>query len=179
LTTPESDLDGFRRHTIELLHRWHRAAQDPSASVRQRHMGTFMTESLSAYRRLKIRMDTDLLLFWRALFMLDSTGLRAGQHYDLVAITRSFFERIRPGIGARVARVLIDANRRKPAVRLTRDAPRLVDAIVRRLRGGSGLDARLAQPSIDDRVASRRQLGALLLALAAAAAAAAATVAWT
>lgn len=139
--TPDSDLEGFRRDSIDLVERWYRTARDPTAPVQKRHMGTFWTDSFALFNRHGVRIDIEMTLFWRALFLLDSTTLRLSKDYDLLRTVEEFFAEGRfRQIGEQA-----DAFATPPlaAVELVRDLPGQLDRIRRRLAAGGVVEARI------------------------------------
>jgi ubiquinone biosynthesis protein len=96
--TPESDLAGFRRDTIAVMERWVRTSRDLAAPLRERHMGAFWNETFALFHRHHIRLDMEMTLFWRALFLLDATVLQLDRRFDLLAAVGGFFAAQEPAI---------------------------------------------------------------------------------
>lgn len=93
LTNPASNADiaGFRRETLHLMHIWSSTSGKQQIPARERHLGNLMMRTLASFHRYRIRLDPNMLLFWRVLFVLDSVGLQLSEHIDLVATLRLFF----------------------------------------------------------------------------------------
>lgn len=89
--TPDSDLPGFRRDTLEVMDRWVRTSRDLDAPLAERHMGAFWNETFALFHRRRVRLDMEMTLFWRALFLLDATVLQLDPRFDLLAAVGRFF----------------------------------------------------------------------------------------
>lgn len=89
--TPDSDLAGFRRDTLEVMDRWVRSSRDLEAPLSERHMGAFWNETFALFHRRRVRLDMEMTLFWRALFLLDATVLQLDPRFDLLAAVGRFF----------------------------------------------------------------------------------------
>lgn len=96
-----TDFHAFRRDTIAVLRRWHRAATDPAAGVERRLTARYQGEMFEVMRRHRVRMGTDLLLFWRALAVLDATAHQLPASFDLLAAMRGFFAERRTSVPVR------------------------------------------------------------------------------
>ncbi len=105
---PSDDTD-FKNFEIEgksVLRRLYRGIQNPSAPIRDRHLGRYWGEMFGVIRRNRLRMSTDTLLFWRALNTLDSSAVRLSALFDLGTELRHFFERFRPSLSERIIHLL-------------------------------------------------------------------------
>lgn len=107
--TGRSDRVAFARETREVFGAWYRASADPSTPRERRHIGFYWSEMMAVFRRHHIRMNLDLLLFWRAIFALSATALRLDPSFDLLDHVRRFFRRTRPPIAERVREAVVSA----------------------------------------------------------------------
>lgn len=108
LTFPshDTDLAKFEVEAKSVFQRWYDASQDPSSSLRERHLGRYTAEIFDVVRRNHVRMNMDTLLFWRTLNALDSSALRLSEHFDLLLQLRGFFREIRPSFEERVKQAM-------------------------------------------------------------------------
>ena len=104
--TDDTDLKNFAIEGKSVLRRLYRGLQNPSAPIRERHLGRYWGEMFGVIRRNRLRMSTDTLLFWRALNTLDSSAVRLSSVFDLGAELRYFFERFRPPLSERIFHLL-------------------------------------------------------------------------
>jgi ubiquinone biosynthesis protein len=113
LYTASEDTDwmAFRREATAILRAWYQVSTDPHSSVEQRHLGYSTDQMLRVVRRHRLRMSMDTLLFWRALFALDSSALRLSHHFDLLHELRLFFEERRPGVTERLLELVTNEER--------------------------------------------------------------------
>lgn len=91
--TEWTDVHAWERDLADVLATWHRVSGDPMAKVHERHMSRWQGEIIGAMRRHSVLMREDLLLVWRAMTMLDTTGVRLPVPFDIMQITTRFFER--------------------------------------------------------------------------------------
>jgi ubiquinone biosynthesis protein len=113
LTFPsgQTDRGKFAREGEDVFRRWYEASHDPESSPSNRHLGKYTAEIFNVVRKNHVRMTMDTLLFWRTLNALDSSAVRLSQHFDLVAQLRSFFEKIRPSLRARLVQAVVGQAR--------------------------------------------------------------------
>ena len=135
--TSQTDMQQLRRDIHGIMHRWHDASLQPDAPLSERHLGTYISEFIAAVRRNNVRMSMDTLLFWRALLTLDATGLRLGEHFDLLGYLREFFLEVRPGPVERIVGLLRDKELASTLVRLKQESPSQVERFTRGLNYGS------------------------------------------
>jgi len=62
----DTDLKNFEIEGKSVLRRLYQGMQNPSAPIRDRHLGRYWGEMFGVIRRNRLRMSTDTLLFWRA-----------------------------------------------------------------------------------------------------------------
>lgn len=93
LVIPTVDLDrpAFKRDMVLLMRDWAEWTPESGGKIADRHLGTIMLRTLATMRENGTHLDNDLLLFWRVLFVLDSTALDLADQVDLIAILREFF----------------------------------------------------------------------------------------
>jgi ubiquinone biosynthesis protein len=101
--TGESDLAHFARDTQRIMRRWHALALDPATQIHDRLAGRFAVDMLSAMRKNNVKVDINLLLFWRVFLVLDSTALRFSSDFDLMSELRRYFEDTSASIDRRLA----------------------------------------------------------------------------
>lgn len=89
--TAETDMPAFRHDTLAILADWHRSATDPHIPAGERLTARFQGLMFEQVRRHGVRMRYDLLLFWRALAVLDATAHRLPSDFNLLATIRTFF----------------------------------------------------------------------------------------
>lgn len=128
--TIHTDLIQLRRDVYGIMRRWHRASQEPGASVGELHLGTYFGEFISAIRRNKVQMGMDTLLFWRAILTLDATALRFGNQFDLLKTLREFFVKTRPSPIERILDLPANESMAKSFLRLKREAPQKVNVFL-------------------------------------------------
>jgi ubiquinone biosynthesis protein len=116
--TPDSDLAGFRRDTIAVMERWVRTSRDLAAPLAERHMGAFWNETFALFHRHRIRLDMEMTLFWRALFLLDATVLELDRRFDLLAAVGRFFDAQEPATQWPQPARLLEPLRELPATLL-------------------------------------------------------------
>jgi ubiquinone biosynthesis protein len=134
-TTADTDLQGFRGEATGVLRRWYEASQNPDlTAIGDRHLGKYAGEMLDLVRRYHLRMSMGVLLFWRALIVLNSTALRFPGHYDLLAAMQRFFEPTPHEIVERFVRVGLDSDRALAVAELIRDEPAEISRIMSELR---------------------------------------------
>lgn len=126
--TPTSDKAGFRRATLKMNYRW-REANKAKAVIKERHFGALMLRTLGMLRQYRVRLDTNLLLFWRVLYMLDSVGLSMHRDIDMIGIVQSYFAKHPPSFSGMLGNPIWNA----PAV--SPDPASLVAPLYRRGRG--------------------------------------------
>jgi len=102
----DTDLKNFEIEGKSVLRRLYQGMQNPSAPIRDRHLGRYWGEMFGVIRRNRLRMSTDTLLFWRALNTLDSSAVRLSAVFDLWAELQRFFQRFRPPLTERLLRLL-------------------------------------------------------------------------
>lgn len=124
--TADADLEGFRAETLRLMNHWYDTAKDPLASVVERHMGTFINNTLRLYSRFRIRLALDMLLYWRAIFLLDSTALRLAKHVDLLSEMEVFFAAHRRRFPAQLTETFLSPEWLREFDDLARRAPRVL-----------------------------------------------------
>jgi len=142
--TAETDLDAWRHDVSSALASWYRDLIDPRAQLADRHMGNLQGKIAVAMRRHHVRTRQNLLLFWRALVLLDTTTLRLPTRFDLVVAMRSFFTNRQGHPAATLLALSRDSFEEAlrlrdtvaPAIRLLDDSgPRVVRVVVSSRRG--------------------------------------------
>jgi ubiquinone biosynthesis protein len=83
---------------------------NPDLPARERVTASFQGRMFQAMREHNVRMRQDLILFWRALAVLDSTAQRIPGGFNLLASIRKFFADHAPGLAE-----FIRQNRFQPA----------------------------------------------------------------
>jgi ubiquinone biosynthesis protein len=131
--TSQTDMQQLRRDIHDIMHRWHDASLERDAPLTERHLGTYITQFVVAVRRNNVQMSMDTLLFWRALLTLDATGLRLGEHFDLLGLLREFFLEVRPTPVERIMRLLRDRDLVTTALRLKQESPMQTVSLTRGL----------------------------------------------
>lgn len=169
--TEETDLRDFEREGKRILRNWYNASMNPYASARERHLATHGAEMLGVVRRNRLRLSMNTLLFWRALYTLDSVALRLSDYIDLMSQIQSFFYRIRPGLAERWVLTLYDRDWQLTVAGQACSAPLQAKELLSDLsRGGGRSSIRLnAAPSLRrSRVAQARDFAVALAGLSAA-----------
>jgi ubiquinone biosynthesis protein len=92
IPTPDLNRPAFQRDMVLLMRDWAEWTSETGGDIVDRHLGTIMLRTLNTMRVNGTRLDTDLLLFWRVLFVLDSMALDLADHVDLIGIMKEFFE---------------------------------------------------------------------------------------
>lgn len=100
LSTDATDWGSFEREVKQLLRDWYRASMDPHSPIKARHLGNHSAEIIEAARRHGLRGGINSLLYWRALYVLDASALKLGDHLDLFAEIADFFGARRAEEGA-------------------------------------------------------------------------------
>jgi ubiquinone biosynthesis protein len=121
--TPESDPRAFRREARGVLREWYELSLRTDSPTAERHLGRYIGRMIDISRRHRLLYDMSFLLYWRALNALDSTALRMSSSFDLMRELRSFFERLRPGLAARLADLTLDEHTWSIVRSLVMDAP--------------------------------------------------------
>ncbi len=96
--TPDLDRRAFKQDMISLMRVWAEWSEGPSGDLQERHLGAVMARTLTTMRRNGTRPDTNLLLFWRVLFVLDSIALDLSDQVGLIVIMHEFFETHMPPV---------------------------------------------------------------------------------
>jgi ubiquinone biosynthesis protein len=91
IPTEAANRAAFRCEMIRMMQHWSEASRRGDGDLRERHLGTLMLRTAALLRRHHIRMDADLLLFYRLLYVLDSLALRLDPRVDVTALMRDFF----------------------------------------------------------------------------------------
>jgi ubiquinone biosynthesis protein len=121
--TADTDLRAFESEAKRILRQWYETSISPFATAKERHMGRFATWMIEAIRRHRLRTNPDVMLLWRALFVLDASSERLSEYFDMMGQVRAFFLEFRPGPIGRVATMLIDPNRKASLLRLAQQGP--------------------------------------------------------
>jgi ubiquinone biosynthesis protein len=100
--TARSDRVAFARETRDVFAEWYRASAESDTPRERRHIAFYWGRMMAVFRRHHIRMNLDLLLFWRAVFALSATALRLDPEFDLLDHVRRFFRATRPPAAERV-----------------------------------------------------------------------------
>jgi ubiquinone biosynthesis protein len=126
---PDADLRSFEREIKPILNRWLEASRHPElACPAERLASRVADETLVVVRHRRMRMDLDVLLYWRAITVLDSTVLRASPTFDYLRVLKAFLVQERPGLSARLVEVLTDERRTLALVELLRQFPGRTEA---------------------------------------------------
>jgi len=86
-----TDFAAYRRDAMNIMAAWYRSVSEPGIPPRERVTARFQGEMFQAMRQHHVRMRQDLVLFWRALAVLDSTAQRLPVGFNLLASIRRFF----------------------------------------------------------------------------------------
>jgi ubiquinone biosynthesis protein len=123
IPTRDTDHRDFEREGKRILRNWYDASIDRYAPAKDRHLATHGAEMLDVVRRNRLRLNVNTLLFWRALYTLDSIALRLSEYVDLMSQMRRFFEETSPSFGERVGLLITDRTRMKHFEELGRSVP--------------------------------------------------------
>ncbi len=121
--TSDTDLRAFESQAKRILQLWYETSISPFASAKDRHMGRFATWMIESIRRHRLRTNPDVMLLWRALFVLDASSERLSEYFDMMGQVRAFFLEFRPGPIGRVATMLADPVRNAALLRLAHEGP--------------------------------------------------------
>jgi ubiquinone biosynthesis protein len=128
--TSETDLKAFEHQAKKILQLWYETTISPFATSKERHMGRFATWMIEAIRRHKLKTNPDVMLLWRALFVLDASSERLSDYFDMMGQVRAFFLEYRPGPIGRVVTMLADPVRNTVLLHLAqRGLPRMEPVI--------------------------------------------------
>jgi hypothetical protein len=158
-------MKAFEREAKTILRSWYETSINPFATPIQRHMGRYATSMIEAIRRHRLRSDPNVLLWWRAVYALDTSSERLSKYFDMLSQVRAFFVRFRPGLVGRVAQVVADGNRNFGLFRLARDGPRRLGNAFNNLAGSSASWPVQIDEAGKARRARNRDAGWLALAL--------------
>jgi ubiquinone biosynthesis protein len=140
--TEETDLRTFERDAKRILRQWYETSISPFATTRERHMGRFATWMIEAIRRHRLRTNPDVMLLWRALFVLDASSERLSEYFDMMGQVRAFFLEYRPGPIGRVFAMVADPERNAAVLRIAERGPgqlgRIRDKVIRGARSDGG-----------------------------------------
>lgn len=90
--TVASNKSRFKREMMAMMRKWTAAAASGEGEVGERHLGILMLRTMMLLRQNHIRMDTDLLLFYRVLYVLDALALSLDPRVDVAALIANFFK---------------------------------------------------------------------------------------
>jgi len=121
--TAETNLPAFETQAKLIMRLWYETSVSPFATAKQRHMGRYAVWMIEAIRRHKLRTDPNVLLVWRALYVLDASSERLSEYFDMMGQVRAFFLEFRPGPLGRIAKMVVDPDRNAAIFRLVREAP--------------------------------------------------------
>ncbi|WP_316179299.1 ABC1 kinase family protein [Bradyrhizobium sp. SZCCHNRI1009] len=92
IPTPATNKVAFKQEMIRMMRDWRTTSMAGYGDLVDRHLGTLMLRTTGLLRKYSIRIDTDLLLFYRLLYILDSLALSLDRQADVVGLIREFFE---------------------------------------------------------------------------------------
>ena len=93
----DSNYRGFRDDIIRVEREWYALAADPTVPHEERLAGKFSDRIFAVVRRYRVRMNMDLLLFWRVFIVLDAVAARLSSGFDLLSELNGFFRDTDPG----------------------------------------------------------------------------------
>ena len=128
--TADTDLRAFESEAKRILRQWYETSISPFATAKERHMGRFATWMIEAIRRHRLRTNPDVMLLWRALFVLDASSERLSEYFDMMGQVRAFFLEFRPGPIGRVATMLVDPDRKAALLRLAQQGPPQMERVL-------------------------------------------------
>jgi ubiquinone biosynthesis protein len=163
--TAETDMKAFEREAKAILRLWYETSANPFATPIQRHMGRYATAMIEAIRRHRLRSDPNVLLWWRAIYALDTSSERLSKYFDMLGQVRAFFIRFRPGLAGRVAQVVGDGNRNMALLRLARDGSQRIENVFINLTGSSASWPVEENESAKERIVRNRRTRWVALAL--------------
>jgi ubiquinone biosynthesis protein len=128
--TEQSDMRGFQREAKERIRRWIEIENSPNRPSSERTFAKFSDETFPSARRHNVLVSNDLLLFWRAMIVLDSTIFRLCPDFDIFGDIRTFFGEFRPGLVDRAIEIATPETHLSTLVQLaTTSAKRLGDIL--------------------------------------------------
>jgi len=167
---PQTDTKALKREIIGHFQAWYDVSKDPDATAAEKHLGSFWGTILAAYRRHRVSVDEDQLLFWRALLTVDTNALLFSTHYDLIEAIGEFFREHRPSPAQRVIDLFGDEQWGGSLLGLARDMPSQARRFAEDLDNGRvEVPVRLSESPGQRQANDRafRQLSLAILALAA------------
>ncbi|HKS46183.1 MAG TPA: AarF/ABC1/UbiB kinase family protein [Amycolatopsis sp.] len=113
---PARDLRGFEAEMKQAIHDYIVAARDPDAPISKRSTGAFLISTLSALRRYRLPVSTEVMQLYRAILIADMVMLRLDPGVDWLGVMDDF---------------LVDfvAERTEQAVRSTAEDPSAFTAL--------------------------------------------------
>lgn len=93
--TPDTNFHRFRMQAQDLMRQWYELAKNPATPPAEKLAGVFADRMSRLLRQNHVRMDMDLLLFWRVFIVLDAVALKVASKFDLLAELNSFFQSTR------------------------------------------------------------------------------------
>jgi ubiquinone biosynthesis protein len=165
--TAETNLRAFETQAKRILRLWYETSVSPFATAKQRHMGRYAVWMIEAIRRHRLRTDPNVLLLWRALYVLDASSERLSEYFDMMAQVRAFFLEFRPGPLGRVAKMLVDPERNAALLRLARQAPEYAEIFWSNVAGAEPRLAVLGEESASSHRAESRETRWLALGMVA------------
>ncbi len=123
MMTADTDAIRFSIETQKMMRRWHMLSIDPATPVHERLAGRLADGMLAALRQNHVKVDMNLILFWRVFLVLDSTALRFTSDIDLIGELRRYFESTSPSMDQRLVEFLANPDRVDDLVRGAHRAP--------------------------------------------------------
>jgi ubiquinone biosynthesis protein len=134
--TEQSDMRGFQREARARIRRWIEIESSPNRPFSERTFAKFSDETFPSARRHHFLVSNDLLLFWRAMIVLDATIIRLCPDFDIFSDVRTFFGRFRPGLVDRAIEILTPETHLASLVQLATTSAKRLDEILSTVAAG-------------------------------------------
>lgn len=163
--TEQSDTQGFVREARARIRRWIEIENSPNRPFSERTFAKFSDETFPSARRHHFLVSNELLLFWRAMIVLDATIIRLCPDFDIFSDLRAFFGRFRPGLVDRAIEIVTPETHLSTLVQLaTTSAKRLGDMLSAVAAGKFELNV-MTKESPETRRLENRRVRLIVLAL--------------
>jgi ubiquinone biosynthesis protein len=163
--TEQSDMRAFQREARERIRRWIEIETSPNRVARERTFAKFSDETFPSARRHHFLVSNDLLLFWRAMIVLDSTIFRLRPDFDIFSDLRAFFGKFRPGLVDRAIEILTPETHLSSLVQLATTSAKRLDDILSAVAAGKFELNVMAKESPEVRRLENRRVRLIVLAL--------------
>jgi ubiquinone biosynthesis protein len=163
--TEQSDMRGFQREAKERIRRWIEIENSPNRPVSERTFAKFSDETFPSARRHHVLVSNDLLLFWRAMIVLDSTIFRLRPDFDIFSDLRAFFAKFRPGLVDRAVELLTPETHLSTLVDLATTSAKQLDDVLSAVAAGKFELNVMAKESPEMRRLENRRVRLIVLAL--------------